>query len=130
MVARPSAVRPPFLEPGYCKVKRDNKSLLKRQQWVYLGATSNYPRDALRVLNKHRNLFITCYITCTACRLHHQYLPKCITPWLRTKGGFETVDEKTSNRGVGGVLDDQDNGLDRLNDPDVTWGLICARGCT
>ena len=49
-------------------------------------------------------------------------------PWLRKRGGFEATDEKTSDRGVRGMVDDQDNGLDRLNDLDVTWGLICARG--
>ena len=46
----------------------------------------------------------------------HDYLSKEI-------GGLEADDESTSDRGVEGVVDEQDDGLARLNDLRVTWGF-------
>ena len=37
------------------------------------------------------------------------------------EGGSEVGDESTLDRGVGGVMDEQDEGLARLTDLDVTW---------
>ena len=37
--------------------------------------------------------------------------------------GSEIDDESTPSRGGGGVMDEQDEGLDRLIDLDVTWGF-------
>ena len=36
-------------------------------------------------------------------------------------GGSDADDESTSGRGRGAVMDEQDEGLDRLTDLDVTW---------
>ena len=39
------------------------------------------------------------------------------------EGGSEADDESTSDRGGGGVVDELDDGLARLNDLDMTWGF-------
>ena len=39
------------------------------------------------------------------------------------EGGSEADDESTSDEGGGEVMDEQDEGLARLTDLDVTWGL-------
>ena len=52
----PPVVLLPFLKPGYCKVKRRNKSQPKAEECFYLGPAPNHPRDAVRVLTKHRTL--------------------------------------------------------------------------
>ena len=68
----PPVVLPPFLKPGYCKVRRENKSQAKVQVCVYLGPASN-PRDSVRVLTLHRTVLNTRHLTwqrvvaCTAC---------------------------------------------------------------
>ena len=51
------------LKPGYCKVRRKIKSQAKAQEYYYLGPASNNPRDAVRVLTKHRTLLITSHVT-------------------------------------------------------------------
>lgn len=42
----------PVLKPGYCRAKRTSKSQNIAQ--TYLGPSSSYPRDAVRVLTKGR----------------------------------------------------------------------------
>ena len=46
----------------------------------------------------------------------HEFLSK-------EEGGSEVDDGSTSDRGGGGVADEQDEGLARLIDLDVTWGF-------
>ena len=53
----------PFLKAGYCKVKREDKSQIKAQESFYLSPAPNHPRDAVRVLTKHRTLLITRHVT-------------------------------------------------------------------
>ena len=44
-------------------MKRENKSQAKAQECSYQGPAPNHPRDAVRVLTKHRTLLITCHAT-------------------------------------------------------------------
>ena len=108
-----------FLTPGYCKVKRENKSRAKAQGWFYLGLSPNYPRDAVRVLTKHRTLLITRHVT----RQRVSPLPPVPAQMhdslSQEEEGSEVDDENASDRGAGGV-DEQDEGLARLTDVDVT----------
>ena len=53
----------PFLMPGYCKVKRENKSQAKAQECFFLAPAPSHPRDAVRVLTNHRALLITRHVT-------------------------------------------------------------------
>ena len=48
----------PFLKPGYCTVKRKNKSHAKAQECFYRSPAPNHPRDTVQVLTKHRTLII------------------------------------------------------------------------
>ena len=42
----PPVVLPSFLKPGYSKVKRENKSQAKVQEYFYLDPAPNYPRGS------------------------------------------------------------------------------------
>ena len=44
----------PFLKPGFCKVRRANKSENKAQECFYLGPPSDCPADAMRMFTRHR----------------------------------------------------------------------------
>ena len=117
----PPVVLLPFLRPGYCKVKRENKSQAKAQECFYLGPAPTYPR--VRVLTTHGTVLITRHITWQRV----SPTPPAPAPMhdsLSTEeGGSEADDESTSDRGGGGVVDELDDGLARLNDLDMTWGF-------
>ena len=113
----------PFLKPGYCKVKRDNRCQPKAQEWFSLGPAPNHPRDAVRVLTKHRALRITRHVTWQRVSPSPPVLVQMHDSLSREEGGSEADDESTSDRSGGGVVDEQDEGLARLTDLDVTWGF-------
>ena len=113
----------PFLKPGYCKVKRENKSQPKAQECSYLGPAHNHPLDAVRVLTKHRTLLITRHVTWQRVSLARPVPAQAHDSLSQEEEGSETDDESMPDRGVGGVMDEQDGGLDRLTDLDVTWGF-------
>ena len=119
----PPVVLLPLLKPGYCKVKRENKSQAKAQECFYLGPAPNYPRGSVRVVTTHRTVLITRHITWQRV----SPTPPAPAPMhdsLSTEeGGSEADDESTSDRGGGGVVGELDDGLARLNDLDVTWGF-------
>ena len=110
----------PFLKPDYCKVKRENKSQAKPQECFYLGPAPNHPQDAVRALTKHRTLLIARHITWQRVPPAPPVPAQKHDSLSQKEGGSEADDEGTSNRSVGGVLDEQDEDLDRLTDLDVT----------
>ena len=117
----PPVVLLPFLKPGYCKVRRKNKSQPKAQEWFYLGSAPNHPRDAVRVLTKHRTLRITRHVTWQRVSPSPPIPAQMHDSLSQEDGGFQAGDENTSDGGKGGVMDEQDKGLARLTDLDVTW---------
>ena len=119
----PPVVLLPFLKPGYCKMKRKNKSQPKAQECFYLGPAPNHPRDAVRVLTKHRTLRITRHVNWQRVPPSPPVPAPMHDPLSQEEGGSEADDESTSDGGGGGVMDEQDEGLARLTDLDVTWGF-------
>ena len=98
----------PFLKPGYCKIKRENKSQPKAQECFYLGPATNHPRDAVRVLTKHRTLLITRHVT-WQCVSPSPPVPAQMHDSLsQEEGRSEADDESTSDGDGGGVMDEQD----------------------
>ena len=111
----------PFLKPGCCKVKRENKSQAKEQEHFYLDSAPNHPRDAVRVLTKHRVLLVTRHVTWQRVS-PAPFVPAQMHDSLSQEaGGSESDDESTADRGGRGVMDEQDEVLNRLTDLDVTW---------
>ena len=98
----PPVVFLPFLKPGYCKVKRKNKSQPKVQELFYLGPAPNHPRDAVRLLTEHRTLRITRHVTWQ----RGSPLPLVRAPMhdslSQEVGGSKADDKSTSDRGGGG----------------------------
>ena len=119
----PLVVLLPFLKPGYCKVKRKNKSQPKAQEWVYLGPAPNYPRDAVRVLTKHRTLRIKRHVTWQRMSPSPPVPAQMHDSLSQEEGGSEANDESTSDGGVAEVMDEKDEDLARLTDLDVAWGF-------
>ena len=119
----PPVVLLPFLKPGYRKVKRENKSQAKAQECFYLGPAPNRPRDVVRVLTKHRTLLITRHVTWQRVSPSPTVPAQMHDSLSQEEGGSEADDESTSDRGGGAVMDEQDEGLARLTDLDVTWGF-------
>ena len=113
----------PFLKPGYCKLKRENKSQAKAQECFYLDPAPNHPRDAVRVLTKHRALLITGHVTWQRVSPSPPVPAQMHNSLPQEEGSSEADDESTSDGGGGGVMDEQDEGLARLTDLDVTWGF-------
>ena len=103
-------------------MKRENISQVKAQEYLFLGAAPNHLRDTVRVLAKHRTLLITRQVTWQGVSPAPS-VPAQVHDSLSQEEGSEADDESTSDRGVWGVLDDNDGGLDRLNDLGVTSGL-------
>ena len=119
----PPVVLLPFLKPGYCKVKRESKSQAKSRECFHLGPASNHPRNAVRVLTKHRTLLMTRHVTWQRMSPAPPVPGQMHDSLSQQEGRSEADDESTSDRGEGGVIDEQDEGLDRLTDLDVTWGF-------
>ena len=119
----PPVVRLPFLKPGYCKVKRENKSQPKAQERFYLGPAPNHPRDAVRVLTKYRTLRITRNVTWQRVSPSPPVPAPMHDSLSQEEGGSEADDESMSDGGGGGVMDDKEEDLARLTDLDVTWGF-------
>ena len=86
-----------FLKPGYCKMKRKIKSLLKQQDWFYLGPAPNHPRDAVRVLTKHRTLRITRHVTWQRVSPTPPVLAPMRDSLLQEEGRSETNGESSSD---------------------------------
>ena len=111
----------PFLKPGYCKVKRENKYQAKAQECFHLGPVSNHPRDAVRVMAKHRTLLITRHVTWQRVSPSPP-VPAQMHDSLSQEGrGSEADDESTSDGGGGRVTDEKDEDLAHLTDLDVMW---------
>ena len=72
----------PFFKPGYCKLKRENRSQAKVPEWFYVVPAPSYRRDSVPMLTKHRTVRITRTITWQ--RLHHLYQPRRMIPCPRT----------------------------------------------
>ena len=102
-------------------MNRENKSQANAQVWVFLGPAPDYFRDAVRVLTKHRALLITRPVTWQRVSLAPPVPAQKTCP--RKKGGPEANDEGTSSRGVWGVMNEPDEGLNRLTGLDVAWGI-------
>jgi len=119
----PPVVLLPFLKPGYCKVKRENKSQAKAQECFYLGPAPNYPRDSVRVLTRHRTVLITRNITWQRVSPAPPVPAQLSDSLSMEEGGSEADDASTSDQGGGGVVHELDKGLARLNDLDLTWGF-------
>ena len=113
----------PFLKPGYCKVKRENRPQAKAQECVHLGPAPSHPRDAVRVLTKHRTLLITRHVTWQRVSPAPPVPAQMHDSLYQEEGGSKVDDESTSDRGGGRVMDEQDEGLARLTDLDVTLGF-------
>ena len=113
----------PFLKPGYCNVKRENKSQAKAHECLSLGPALNYSRDSVRVLITHRTVFITRITTWQRVSPAPPVPAQMHDSMCTEEGGSETNDKSTSNRGGGGVVDELEDGLTHLNDLDVTWGF-------
>ena len=84
-----------------CKVKRENKSQPKAQECFYLGPALNHPQDAVRVLTKHRTLFITCHVTWQHVSPAPPVPAQLHDSPSQEAGGSEADDESTSDRGGG-----------------------------
>ena len=111
----------PFVKPGYCKVRRENKSQAKANECFYLGPAPNHSQDAVRVLTKHRTLIITRHVTWQRVSSSPPVPAQMHDPLSQEKRGSEADDESRSDGGAGGVMDKQDEGVARLTDLDVTW---------
>ena len=116
----PTVVIIPFLKPGYCKVKRENKSQAKAQEWFYLGTAPNYPRDSVQVLTRHHTVLVTRHTTWQRASPAPPVPAQMHDSLSTEEEGSEADDESTADRGGGGVVDELDNGLAHLNDLDVT----------
>ena len=103
-------------------MKRENKSQAKAQECFYLGPAANYPRASVRVLTSHRTVLITRHITWQRVSPAPP-APAQMHDSLTTEEGESEDNESVSDRRGGGVLDEPDDGLARLNDLDVTWGF-------
>ena len=123
----PPVVLLPFLKPGYCKVKRENKAQAKAQECFYLGPAPNYPRDSVRVLTRHRTVLITRNITWQRVSPEPPVPAQMNDSLSMEEGGSEANDGSTSDQGGRGVVDELDEGLACLNDLDLTWGSIWTR---
>ena len=119
----PPVVLLPFLKPGYCKVKREIKSQAKVQECFYLGPAPNHPRDAVRVLTKHRTLLVARHATWQRVSPSPHVPAQMHDSLSQEEEGSEADGESTSDGGGGGVMDEQDKGLARLTDLDVTRGF-------
>ena len=119
----PPVVLLPFLKPGYCKVKRKNKSQPKAQECFYLDHAANLPRDAVRVQTKHRTLRITGHVSWQRVSPSPPVPAPMYDSLSQEEGGSEADDKSTSGGGGRGVMDEEDEGLARLTDLDVTWGF-------
>ena len=72
------------------------------------------------MLTKHRTLLITRHVTWQRVSPARPVPAQTHDSLSQEEEGFETDDESMSDRGVGGVMDEQNGGLDRLTDLDVT----------
>ena len=108
----------PLLKPGYCKVKRENKSQAKAQECFYLGAAPTYPR--VRVLTTHGTVLITRHITWQRVSPTPPVPAQMHDSPSTEEGGSETDDESTSDRRGEGVVDEPLDGLAYLHDLGVT----------
>ena len=111
----------PFLKHGYGKLKRENKPQAKSPECLYLGPAPSHPRDAVRVLNKHRTLLITRHVSWQRVSLATPVPAQVHDSPFQEKEEPEADDESTSSLGGGEVMNVQDETLDRLTDLDVTW---------
>ena len=98
----PPVVLLPFLKLSYCKVKRENKSQAKALECFYLDPAPNHPRDAVRVLIKHRTLLITRHVTWQRVSPSPPVPAQMHDSLFQEEGGFEAHDESTSGGGGGG----------------------------
>ena len=113
----------PFLKLGHCKVRSESKSQAKAQECFYLGPAPSHPRDAVRVPTKHRTLLTKRHVTWQRESPAPSVPAQMHDSLSQEEEGSETDDESTPSRGVRGVMDERDEGLDRLTDLDVTWGF-------
>ena len=95
----PPVVFVPVFKPGYCKVKRENKSQVNAQEWCYLGPAPSHPRHAVRVLTKHRLLLITRHATWQRVSPAPPVPAQMHDSLCRKEGGSEVDYESTSDRG-------------------------------
>ena len=97
----PPVVLLPFLKPGYCNVKRENKSQAKAQERFYLGPAPSHPRDAVRVLTKHRTLLIASHVTWQRVSSAPPVPAQMHDSLSQEEGGSEADDKSTSDGGGG-----------------------------
>ena len=95
----PPVVLLPFLKPGYCNVKRENKSQAQGQECFYLGPPPNYPRDSVRVLTTHPTVLLTRHITWQRVSPAPSVPAQMHDSLSKEEGGSEADDESTSDRG-------------------------------
>ena len=105
----------PFLKPGYYKLKKEIKSQGKAQECFYLGPAPSHPRDAVRVLTKHRTLIITRHVTWQRVSPAPPVPAQMHDSLSQEEEGSKTDNESTSSRGGRGVMAEQDEGFDAGN---------------
>ena len=93
---------------------------MKVQKCFYLGPAPDHPRDAVRVLTKHRTLLITHHVTWQSVSPAPPAPAQMHDSLSEEEGGSEADDGSTSDRGGWLVTDEQGEGPDRLTDLDLT----------
>ena len=94
-----------------------------------MGPAPNHPRDSARVLTRHRTVLITPHITWQRVSSAPPVPAQMHDSLSTEEGESEADDERTSDRGGGGVVDELDDGLAHLNDLDVPWGFDLKAVC-
>ena len=118
-----------FLKPGYCKVKRKNKSQAKAQECFHLGPAPNYPRDSVRVLTPHRTVLITRNVTWQRVSPAPP-VPDQENDSLSTEEGESVAaDESTSDQGSEGMADELIDDLAHVKRPRLDVDSIWTRSC-
>ena len=84
----------------------------KAQECFYLGPAPSHPRDAVRVLTKHRTLIITRHVTWQRVSPAPPVPAQMHDSLSQEEEGSKTDNESTSSRGGGGVMAEQDEGFD------------------
>ena len=113
----------PFLKPGYCKVKRENKLQAIAQECFYLNPAPDYPRDSVRALTRHLTVLFTRIITWQRVSPAPPVPAQTNDPLFTEEGGSIADDENTSDQGGGGLVDKLDDDLADLNDLNATLGF-------
>ena len=99
MLAPSRIVRLSFLQRGYCKVKKKNKSQANAHEYYYLGPAPNYLRARVLVISRHRTVLFAQNVT-WQCMSATPHVPVWANDSLSTEEGGSKVDDvSTSDRG-------------------------------